>query len=179
MSRYHEFLCIFLPACTIHTSSITALIPPPVFLNVLGFCPVALLKFRSTVVSGPCTPLTGPDDCLKSGYEGLRDNRDFGQAVLVAWALFCPARGARECYLYPSHPCEVPNLAISIRRMSLVTACVSCLWRLKSSSDSGIRVLWPGLWGWWVFYMCSKTVWSGRRNICISSSYFGECMFVM
>ena len=53
-------------------------------LFVLGFCPVALLKFRSTVVSGPGTPLTGPHDCLKSGYEGVRDNRDFGQAVLVA-----------------------------------------------------------------------------------------------
>ena len=51
---------------------------------VLGFCPVALLKFWSPAVSGPCTPLTGSDDCLKSGYEGVRDNRDFGQALLVA-----------------------------------------------------------------------------------------------
>ena len=50
---------------------------------VLGFCPVALLKFWSTVVSGAGTPLTGPDDCQESGYEGVRDNRDFGQALLV------------------------------------------------------------------------------------------------
>ena len=51
---------------------------------VLGFCPVALLKFWSTAVSGPGTPSTGPHHRLKSGYEGVRDNRDFGQAVLVA-----------------------------------------------------------------------------------------------
>ena len=51
---------------------------------VLGFCPVALLKFWSTAVSGPGTPLTDPDDCQKSGYEGVRDNHDFGQALLVA-----------------------------------------------------------------------------------------------
>ena len=52
--------------------------------DVLGFCPVALLKFWSTAVSGPGTPPTGPHDRLKSGYEGVRDNRDFGQALLVA-----------------------------------------------------------------------------------------------
>ena len=51
---------------------------------VLGFCPVALLKFWSTAVSGPGTPSTGPHHRLKSGYEGVRDNRDFGQALLVA-----------------------------------------------------------------------------------------------
>ena len=51
---------------------------------VLGFCPVALLKFCSTAVSGPGTPPNGPHDRLKSGYEGVRDNRDFGQALLVA-----------------------------------------------------------------------------------------------
>ena len=51
---------------------------------VLGFCPVALLKFWSTAISGPGTPSTGPHHRLKSGYEGVRDNRDFGQALLVA-----------------------------------------------------------------------------------------------
>ena len=53
-------------------------------LSVLGFCPVALLKFWSTAISGPGTPSTGPHHRLKSGYEGVRDNRDFGQALLVA-----------------------------------------------------------------------------------------------
>ena len=53
-------------------------------IYVLGFCPVTLLKFWSTAVSGPGTPSTGPHDRLKSGYEGVRDNRDFGQALLVA-----------------------------------------------------------------------------------------------
>jgi hypothetical protein len=35
---------------------------------VLGFCPVALLKFRSTVVSGPGTPLTSPGYRVELNY---------------------------------------------------------------------------------------------------------------
>ena len=54
---------------------------------------------------------------------------------------FVPLAGLDESTLYAIHPCEVPDSAISIRRMSLVTACVSCLSRLELSSDSGIRVL--------------------------------------